>query len=68
MHVHKKVLRIRYTLLYENKNLKNGFSIIAFNHLVCKCKILIGYLSVNSVLIFTENSTFIFSQNICCHL
>ena len=36
--VNKKVLRIRYILLYENKNLKNGFSIIAFNHLVLSAK------------------------------
>ena len=30
----QKVLRIRYILLNENQNLKNGFSIIAFNYLV----------------------------------
>jgi hypothetical protein len=36
--VHKKVLRITYILLYEKKKLKNGFSIIAFNHLVLSAK------------------------------
>ena len=34
---------------------------MAIKHLA-KCNILIEYLSVNSILIFTENSTFIFSQ------
>ena len=37
-------------------------SIVAINHLV-KCNILIGYLFVISILIFTDNSTFIISQS-----
>ena len=36
--VNKKVLRIRYILLYENKHLKNGVNIIAFNPLVLSAK------------------------------
>ena len=31
---HKKLLRIRYILLYQNKHFKNGVSIIDFNNLV----------------------------------
>ena len=35
----QKVLRIRYILLYENRNFKkNRFSIIAFNHLIFSAK------------------------------